>query len=529
MRHRHFPIAVACAVFAVMLAWGMMRSPGLSWDEAYYYPTFLDVSAWFAQLVTDPAAALSAEGIAAGWSRIHELPPLVKILGAVSILPEPVGAHTLAWMRLVPAAAFALTAGLLVALGGRFGSRRAGVLAATLYVLHPHLAGHAQLAATETVYTAIQMLAVWCALGDLSRLRSRLLLALVVGLALATKANALILVLALAAWLLTRESFARGRVVAPRREHFLALGTVILFAPLVTFAIWPWLWHDTTARVGEYARFVTQHAAYGVWYFGELRDPARNPVPPSYPWVMTLVQSPVLWLVLVVPGAVLGALNLARRRRLRADRLLLALLAGGAFAAASLPSTPRYDGLRLFLPAFAPLVLLAASSLDALLLRRFRIRATHISGFAGVLAFEAFVLLAPPFPLAYFNAPTLLLAQQGELFPFERMLWGEAIDATVLAGLNAKLPPGARIKTLALQEDAFHIHQEWGNLRRDIVINGDPPYHAHIIQDRKGFWRRAEWTIVSTRDPLAVWHPAPAGESGLIRLYDGAPPAAPRP
>jgi 4-amino-4-deoxy-L-arabinose transferase-like glycosyltransferase len=527
VRHRHFPIFFACAVFAAMLAWGSARPPGLSWDEAYYYPTFLDVSAWFGALLRDPIGALSSDGISAGWARIHELPPLVKILGAISILPQPSGPTTLAWMRVVPAAAFALTAGLLVALGGRFGSRRAGLLAAVLYVLHPHFAGNAQLAATEAVYVAVQMLAVWCALGDLSKLRTRLALAVVVGLALATKANALILVVGLAVWLLARETFRRGRPTPPRRAHLLALLTMLVVAPLVAFAIWPWMWHDTVARISEYARFVTQHAAYGVWYLGELRDPITNPVPPTYPWVMTLVLSPVLWLSLALPGALLGAWAVWRRKRMRADRFLLALLAGGALLAASLPSTPRYDGLRLFLPAFAPLVLFAAGALDGALRRKLRIRAGHISAFAGVLAFEAFLLFAPPFPLGYFNAPTLVLAEQGELFPFERTLWGEAVDAEVLAGLNTLLPPGGRLKTLALQEDAFRIEQRWGNLRSDIVVDGDPPYDFHIIQDRKGFWRRAEWTIVSTRAPIAVWHPAAGGELGLVRIYDGSPPSAP--
>ena len=51
-----------------------------------------------------------------------------------------------------------------------------------------------------------------------------------------------------------------------------------LIGPMVLFVLWPWLWHDTLARLGGYLRFHLEHVHYNFEYLG------RNFNGPPYPW-----------------------------------------------------------------------------------------------------------------------------------------------------------------------------------------------------------------------------------------------------
>ena len=85
-------IAAVCigllAFAGVLVTYG---SHGMSWDEAYYYPAYVDVWEWLRHFFRSPAAALSPEGIVAGWQEIHELPPVTKWLGAIGVGMAPKG------------------------------------------------------------------------------------------------------------------------------------------------------------------------------------------------------------------------------------------------------------------------------------------------------------------------------------------------------------------------------------------------------------------------------------------------------
>src|SRR6185436_11086855 len=119
-----------------------------------------------------------------------------------------------------------------------------------------------------------------------------------------------------AAWLL-----ARGR----RDTAHAALKSLLMMAiigPAVMFASWPWLWHDTLTRLGNYLRFHLEHVHYNFEYFG------RNFNQPPFPWHeplgMLLFTAPVILLVLAVAGMVMLARGPAALGR--DDRSMRALL-----------------------------------------------------------------------------------------------------------------------------------------------------------------------------------------------------------
>ncbi|MDX2175293.1 MAG: glycosyltransferase family 39 protein [Candidatus Sumerlaeia bacterium] len=523
--------AARCGLLAAALgllpyAAMLLRAPGLTWDEAYYYPTFLDVRGWVVMLLQDPGAALSGAGIRAGWERINELPPLLKWLGALALAGDEGSPATLWRLRLLPAACFAATLWLLWATARRWLGAERALLAPALYAAHPVLFGHAQLAASETPMAMLVALALWLGTGGAYGRRA-LAVAAVLGLALATKVNGLVLLVAFAAWTLAAPALSRRSPGAPRGSDLLTVSMIVLLPPLLAFALWPWMWHGTAARLAEYRDFAFAHAHYTVWFLWERRGLGGEPLTPLYPWTMLAATAPVWWLAAVAGGIGLRLRrHLGRRRIDRADLLLL-LAAAGPMAAASLPGTPRYDGIRLFLPAFAPAVLLAARGLGPWLGGLAQARRRVGAGLlAAALAANALPGHLNPFPLSFHNLPARALGVRDGEFAFERTFWGDALDREVLDSLNESVPPGARVKTLALQGDAFAILQSWGILRTDIVFDGPPPYDAHLVQDRKGFWGNSEWLIAGRREPLAAWHRSGFERAPLVLLFDGRPPGA---
>lgn len=528
MNERLRIVAINFSVWlAIALAWWgitIWSSPGLTWDEAYYYPTFRDVRGWVGMLLGDPALALCAEGIAAGWERIHELPPLLKWLGALVISPEPTGPSTLRWMRLIPAGAFALTLLLLHSIARRWGGWRMGVLAAGLYAVHPRIAGHAQLAASETLFAAITVLTLWVALRMKDDRRWCAALLLCGGAALATKINALFLFTAVVGWIVFRRSLRRGASVFPGRGPLRTVALLLIGAPLVAFALWPWLWPDPVARIRGYYEFVAQHSHQPLWFMGEKTNWGDSRAPAWYPLVMFVVTAPVLWLGMVLGGLVAVIVTAVRRRRLPMVESLLLLAALAPLLGSCLPSAPKYDGIRLFLPMYAPLVLLVVRGWWLLSLRWRPSRRSLLLLVLPLTALLTALTLRDRPLLSYYEAYVEWTAPTPQEFPFERTYWGDAMTPEVLRELNTLLPPNARVKTLALQVDTFTILQEWGMLRADLQFSAEPPYDAHLLQNRRGFWGNAEWDIFLHRTPIAAW-PA-TGAEPLVFLYDGRPPGS---
>lgn len=500
----------------------------MTWDEAFYYGPFQDVAAWTGLLFSDPGSALSSEGIHAGWFEIHELPPVVKWLGAATVSLGGSGWTRLAALRIFPALAFGGSLALLYLIAGRItGSYRWAWLGPAIYALHPRVLGHAQIAATETVFAFVNLLVIWVAMHDLRKWRWKAALAGTLGLALATKVNGIVLIAVILFWLPTRHLIDPGlrRRSADWKDTSLSMGLALVAAPLAAWAIWPWMWDDTVARIAEYRRFIAEHAHQGVWYFGEKWNFDADRLPVTYPLFIAHLTAPAALLALFWTGTIAGLTRLAWRRGLPAHAYLAALATLAPFLASSLPGTPKYDGARLFFPVFSGAALLTVIGLFWLarwIRKRWRKPPAFMNG--ALIAAGVFLILAVPLSrpsVDYYNLPVQLMTKGR--FPFEQTYWGNAFNPRVVEDLNEMMPPDARVKTRAFQGLIFSIYQDWGVLRGDIVFDGPPPYDAHLIHTRRGFWGQADWAIYSMRDPLAGWGEGPQGEP-LIYLYDGRPP-----
>jgi hypothetical protein len=259
--------------------------------------------------------------------------------------------------------------GVVYRFGARLYSRRAGVMASLLFGLMPQLFYHAHLACFDMGIAAMWVLCVytyWRA-GD-GGIGRALLAGVVFGLTLETKHNAWILPAVFVPHALIVEGRAllrgmrQGRVVLPLR--LVALGTV---GPLVFYALWPWIWHDTVPRLQEYVNFHLHHEYYNMEFLGT--NYFGPPSPRAYLPVLVVATVPTVTLVLFAIGGVDRLI--ARGRGLSGQRadgqatdLLMALAFFACLGPWVLPTTPIFGGTKHWLTAYPILALFAGRGFD---------------------------------------------------------------------------------------------------------------------------------------------------------------------
>ncbi len=365
-RRDHVVGIVLCVSYVALL---LHTAPDLamSRDESFYAHAAKNIASWIGELLTDPVQAVGREGIDRAWRYNWEHPALMKVAFASSwLLHSYLGIFTLDSTALrFPGM---LTAGLLLwliyAWGASVMDRRAALFGALAFAMMPRVFYHSHLDCFDVpiaFFSTLTAYAYWRALADR---RWVPVLGVVFGLALATKHNSWLLpgvFLVHFAWL----RYTQLRTESPIRTSTSWLVSMLTLGPLVLIASWPWLWHDTWARLGAYVSFHLSHVHYTYEYLGT--SYFEPPFPVSVPFVMTsfTVSLPVLAL------AILGVA--ARRRELAApwkarpgdatDRRTEVLWLGCMLApllAIAWPTSPIFGGTKHWLPAYPFLALFAA-------------------------------------------------------------------------------------------------------------------------------------------------------------------------
>jgi dolichyl-phosphate-mannose-protein mannosyltransferase len=464
---------------------------GLSWDEAYYFDPSVDAARWIFPPYLTKTDSLSQHGIEKAWAEIRELPSVVKIAVGSSVLLFGGYMDCLRAARLPSAAAFALSLVLIYLIIFQAHGRIPGVFSLLFYAFIPRIFGHAHIAAAETITVFITLLVLYCFLKGLDKPLFSILTGIAFGLALNTKINCAFLPFILLPW---AHIFHRKKYV----NNFFSM---VFLAPVIMVITWPWLWHDTPKRLLEYFYFFVSHQYTALFYIGRKYNYGSTLAPWHYPAVMIFYTLPLFHLLFALTG-IISAFRFIKKRP---DTTLYLWAFVFTMLVASMPSSPKYDGVRLFLPAFAFLALLAGAAF-AWIIEIFP-KGRPVRGMFYVkdtVAFAGIFLICVsglysnirtyPASLSYFNifAGGIRGAEKKGM---ECTYWGEAVNNDVLQVLN-ELPRGARVKTLALHEKVFDLYQRWGSLRKDLKFNkGKAPYDYHLLLIRKGFFSRPELTL----------------------------------
>ena len=415
---------------------GMAASlgPGITWDEPDYVFGGYNYAQWLRHLSAD---SFSQQRIDQYWAFNHEHPPAAKLVyGLAGSFQDNTGPGLFLTARIAAVVMFVALAGLVyLFVAGSFG-RAAGIIGALSLVFMPRVFGHGHLAALD-VPVALACFATTLVFFRAHTSKWRAAAAGVLwGVALLTKLNAVFLPVALIPWAL----WFHGKRALVSCAMLLVIGTAVFFAG------WPWLWHDTAGRVQEYVvnkaeRFgedgrVTGTTDVPVHYLGTTYRTQRAPW--HYPFVMTLVTVPLG--LLVFSG--IGAGGAMRRGGKRGAGILMLANALLPLAVLALPMVPKYDGVRLFMPAFPFIACLAG--VGGAGIWAWRGRAGRIIVIA-VLAFCAVALSwTHPYELSYYSG-IVGGAWGANRLGFETTYWGDTVTFDVLDAVNAGCPDGSSL------------------------------------------------------------------------------------
>ena len=493
-KSRIIDAVIAAFLFVIAFFSVILTAPGdygLSWDEAYYYKPSRNAAAWLYRSLFTATTTLSENEIYNSWEEIRELPAVVKVALGSGILFFEGYIDKLTAMRIPSAAAYALTLLLLyIFMLEKFG-RSAALFTSLGYGMMPRIFGHAHIAASESITVLVTLVVVICFLRGLKNPWWSVVTGIVFGLALNTRITCYFLPLILLPW----------AHIFHRRKYINNFFAMVFLSPIVLVITWPWLWHDPARKILEYLYFFVSHQYTAVYYFGQKYNYGATLAPWHYPLVMTIFTLPPVVFLMSLPGTALALL------RIRKNPIPVLFLWGAVvmLGVASVPTSPKYDGIRLFIGAFPFIAMLAGAGFSMLLEifpRRRNIRGAvywrDVVAAAVILLLVITagrsIIISHPYSLSYYNifAGGIQGAYKKGM---ETTYWGEAVNQQVIETLN-ELPPNSRIKTLALHEEVFKLLQRWGKLRRDLEFDtGKPPWDYHLLLVRKGFFSRPEKTL----------------------------------
>jgi len=437
-------IALALFLASLFAVSGTAHQYGMTYDEVIYASLGTATADWFGLLGRsilhgDLRAPFQRQALDEAWAAGKDYgPPLIKATsGLAQRWLSPVIGFWAAF-RLPSAVLFAAcVAGLFLWCASLWGIA-AGLFAALAFALMPRVFAHAHYAALDMGIASLSLLtaAAFHQTARTDSWRWAVATGVLFGLALLTKFNAWFLppILLVLSLLFVRRAIAKWIVM-------------VVVGLAVFFAGWPWLWHDTLARLWANIAFYRAHYPVDVYYLGHTYHYA----PWHYPFVMTLFTMPLLTLAMLDIGVMVALAIVARGQRLASEIPLLAIAFMAPLCISALPHVPKYNGVRLFLQAFPFIAGLAAFGFAqaaagiAWIAQRLRRSANPLRARRWAAGVLGAIVLTPaavgvihthPYQLAYYNAAvggTLGATDKG----FETIYWG-GVYRDALAHLNAR-------------------------------------------------------------------------------------------
>lgn len=542
-------VTVALFVAAVGLVGRDLGTVGLTWDEPVYMQDAVRIQGWTHRLVHGPdrAAVLSDSSIRDTFDWMHYWnphPPVFReaMAAADAIVGSWIPRYTS--FRTASLLWFACLVALVAwASSGSLGPA-AGAASGLAVLLMPRLTGHAHIAATDLPLTFFWVLGTLGLADYVERGRRGwgVLGAIGFGLAMGTKITGYFLPVPLLVWVALRR-------VRWRRLPGLAL--LLVAGALVAWLLNPLAWrHPLGYPLGLVAQSLARRTETPITtYFAGTRWGY------AVPWYeavcMTLITVPVAFLALAGWGSI-GALW-PRRGGARSAPVMddgpwdrevpspapdrgaadpadglrhhaggarrgwgtLCLLEVGFFwLLLGLPSSPNHDGVRLFLPLF-PFIAVLAGIGFGLALERLRSMSPSRSRVLGGLLLGGFVFLPAylqleavrPYYLSYYGE-AIGGARGADRRGMEATYWFDAVTPDILRALDRELPEGARVAVVPAT-DHFQILQGLGLLRRDIRFTTRLPAPYVLVYARKAMFTTADWKLYRHAEPA------------LDVLYDG--------
>jgi hypothetical protein len=498
LRERAWGGGLSAFALSLLLLSGTAGDYGLTDDEPAYLKVEDGLARWFASLGSgsfDEAARTRAWVFGRKENRNLPVPALLALAGHAL---APPGVPPLVRYRLGSCVLFSGTVGILFGLGlASWGFWPASVAAGGL-LLMPQAFAHGHLNATDTAASCFFLLTL-CLYGrSKGGWASLLVVGLVLGLGLGSKASLWVLPPVMALWMLVEGDWRGGW----------RLAVVLVTAALVWLLVCPMWWGSPVA--GPLAFLRTSFGRAGeIWaidsyYLGHVYWG-------SLPWhnglVLPLVATPPLTLVLA--GA--GGVSTREGRLLAMGALVLPFLR-------MLPGTPGHDGVRLLLPS-----LYCLAPLAGLGFRRLVPLGRAGAGAAVFLLVSCLeVGLYHPFEISYYSELVGGLRGAAGL-GFETTYWFDALNPRALREIQARLPQGASVWTFP-SYPGYPFLRKWGLWREDLSSGGEGSAFLILYGRRASLEARTDLLRVYQEQP-PLWAQTCQGVE-LVGLYRLVPAEA---
>lgn len=477
---------------------------GIAWDEPYYFDSARRIQDWAGQVVSGPdrGRQFSQDVVREvfNWRRYwNPHPPAYKLAMAATEATFGRWTGEVVGFRLAPLAFFSLLVACVAWMAGVTWGRVAALGAGLSLLFMPRVVGHAHIGATDTLTSLAWFMACAGLVLYVVRDRRRYLAigAVALGVALATKFTGYFIPVAMLLWM-----------IAYGRSRRAVSGAVLwgLGGLVVAWALNPLMWHDPVA---ETLRLVQDSLArdelipISTYFMGRVWG---YEVPAHHAVVMTLITVPVAILALAAWGG--AAVSRDWEARPVGGLCVTQILFFVALMAA--PGSPNHDGVRLWLPMFPFVALLAGRGFGSMI-RLVRGRVPDQKAALASLGLGALFFVPPylqtvgvaPLYLAYYNE-AIGGVRGAARAGMETTYWLEAVTPAFLARVDETLPAGARLSAWPNVE-----HYEWlqvnGMLRDDIVVTEQmPPDYLLLVARRASFQPYHRRIYENVRPELAV-------------------------
>ena len=480
---------------------------GVTWDEpAYFHASDLHME-WLTEFGHNLARSELTKSVQDEtikkdwhWDPYHvPHPPFSRIVsGVMKVLFSPYVDKFIAY-RLGPALFFALLVACMYQWVADLFNSATGLFSALALIAIPNLFGFAHIAVTDMPLTAMWFLTAYCFWKGLRSWKWSIMLAIVWGIALATKFPALLIPIPLILW----------AHLHYRRSYTNNVFAMFFCSPLIMIACQPYLWHQPGLRIVQFlfeglSRGYRAETSYSIFFQGQLY--LTHQLPWYYPFFLISITTPEVILSL----ALLGTACLPSLREQRAPAVLFLMCAMFILMTGLLPGAVLHDGQRQLLPtlpfitAMAGVGFFVASNwLQKLFvsweyLRKIRRLPQKIVTVMMILLlfFPALdTYLFHPFQLSYYNR--LVGGIYGAyLRGLEVTYFLEAFTPDFVEALNETLPADATINA-SFGNGMLDYYQKEGRLRSDINIVDSRPFDYYVLLNRRSALSPRERMLVN--------------------------------
>jgi hypothetical protein len=214
--------------------------------------------------------------------------------------------------------------------------------------------------------------------------------------------------------------------------------------------------------------------------------------------------------------ALAGLLKAAASHRSERFGTLVALNWLSLLALRAMPHVPGHDGVRLFLPAFGMLAILAGLGAGEAVARLGRWGKLVVS--AAVIEGVVSVAVMMPVPLSYYSPAVGGLPGASRLGMEPTYYW-DAMTPEVLGWIDANTPPGGRVVTPTFPT-SFLFLNESGRVRTTILPRGPGQPAWYVLQNRPGNLDALDEALTRVVKPVYVYEKLGVPLLWVFRIKD---------